>query len=104
MPTSKGEWGKLTDADYHLIDVVIKHVAEFGIIPNMDYIAMALKCTRQGVNKKMISAHRRGILRERPRYATRWFELTPLGEDLYLKRADSERKSKQAVSGNDGFP
>lgn len=90
MPGRKTEWGKLTDKDFDLIDVVVNHVTEFGSIPGMEYIANALGISRQAVLLRMKFAHKRGILRERPRYATHWLELTPLGEDLYRKRR-SER-------------
>lgn len=95
MPASSTGWGQLTDSDFELIDVVVKHVLEFGSIPGMASIAVMLKCTRQGVGKKMAAAERRGILRPRPRYATNWFELTPLGEDLYRERSREARETEQ---------
>lgn len=93
MPGSQAVWGELTDSDFELIDVVVKHVLEFGEIPGMGSIAVMLKCTRQGVGKKMLSAEKRGIMRPRPRYATNWFELTPLGEDLYKDRLKQNERN-----------
>ncbi len=86
MPRRKTPWGKLTEDDFTTIDFVVKHVIEFGVIPNMKSIAQVLGISRQALILRMESMHDRGILRERPKYATRWLELTPLGEDLYRKR------------------
>lgn len=79
-------WGKLTDLDYRLIDVVVGHVQQFGEIPTTGSIAEMMGLTRQRIVVIMDNAAERGILRRRPKYAIRWFELTPLGEDLYRER------------------
>lgn len=88
MPGSAEVGGELNDADFGLIDVVVKHVLEFGVIPSTIAMAQLLSCTRQGVLRKMEGAARRGVLQPRPRYATNWFELTPLGERLYRQRIE----------------
>lgn len=93
MPKHQAQWGELTDADFALIKMVVDHVVEFGEIPNMASMAQLLGCTRQGVLRKMEGAAKRGLLRERPRYATRWFELTPLGEDRYRERAGEQKEA-----------
>jgi len=86
MSGSKGRWGQLTDAHFEMIDMVVGHVSETGEIPNMAEMAARLGVTRQGVLRKMEGAAAFGIMPPRPRYAIRWFELTPMGEKLYAQR------------------
>lgn len=83
-------FGAINKNDVELIDMVVQFVVETDEIPNMESMGVALGITRQGVLRRMSSAAKRGIMPKRPRYATRWFELTPLGEELYA----AHRKDK----------
>lgn len=83
-------WGELTAKDRQLIEMVVQYVLNHEKIPRMDAMGAMLGISRQAVLSRMASAAKRGIMPPRPRYATRWFELTPLGEKLYR---ESKEKS-----------
>lgn len=93
MPRSPYPRGELRDDHFALIDCVVRHVVEFGSIPPLVYIAASLGISRQGVNRRLDGMAKAGIIPPRPRYAVRWFDLTPLGEELYAGRVREMRGS-----------
>lgn len=92
MPGSAGQDRELKPSHFELIDWVVKVVMKLGAIPSMQAIADGMGISRQAVAKRMASAAKDGIMEPRPLYAIHWFELTPLGEELYVRKLRSLRR------------
>lgn len=92
MPGSPHQDRELKPTHFELIDWVVKIVMKLGVIPSMQAIADGMGISRQAVAKRMKSAAKDGILEPKPLYSIRWFELTPLGEELYVRKLRSLRR------------
>lgn len=92
MPGSSDKTRELKQSHFELIDWVVKVVLKLGVIPSMQAIADGMGLSRQAIAKRMKSAAADGVMMPRPLYSIKWFELTPLGEELYVRKLRSLRR------------